>query len=173
MLPGVCENERQLVPDLFAHRARDRDAAWFAKAFKAGRDIDAIAEQVPLLRDHIAKIDPHPKRDALILRHVGVSRDHPALNLDRATHGLYGTDELDQHAIACRLDDAPTMFLDLGIDEFAPMRLEVGEGAFLISPHETAVADDISRHDGSEPAFNPQRGGFLRHGFPIRATVAR
>jgi hypothetical protein len=81
-------------------------------------------------------------------RHIGVSRDHPALDLDGATHSLYGTDELYQHAIACRLDDAPAMFLDLRIAEFVPLRLEPGEGAFLISAHETAVADHIGRHDG-------------------------
>jgi hypothetical protein len=123
VLPGIREIERQLVPDRVPHYARDRDAAWLGECLKSCRDVDTVTEQVTFLGDYIAKSDAHPKGNARLWWRASVPRDHSALNLDRATHGLNGTGELDQHAIAGGLDDLPAMFLDLRIDEFSPVPL--------------------------------------------------
>jgi hypothetical protein len=61
-----------------------------------------------LLRE---SIDAHAELDAAVGRHVGVSARHLALYLD-----------------------ATVMFLNLGISQFAPERLEACKGAFFVLP---------------------------------------
>ena len=51
------------VADLVAHRAGDADAARLGKHLEARRDIDAIAENVVLLDDHVAEIDADAELD--------------------------------------------------------------------------------------------------------------
>jgi len=47
-------------------------------------------------------------------------------------------------AVSGKLDDAPVTFPDFRIAEFASVRLQLGEGTFLlISLHEATVAEDI------------------------------
>jgi hypothetical protein len=46
------------------------------------------------------------------------------------------------------------MLGNLGIKEFAPVRLKRSESAFLVNSHQPAVAGDIGRQDGSQPPFD-------------------
>src|SRR5450759_4233923 len=48
------------------------------------------------------------------------------------------------------------MLRNLGINEFASARLTGCEGAFLVNPHEPAVASDINCEDGGQPSFDPR-----------------
>jgi len=41
----------------------------------------------------------------------------------------------------------------LGVPESPAVGLELGQRPFLVSAHEAAIASDISRQDGCEPAF--------------------
>ena len=54
----------------------------------------------------------------------GVALGHLALHLDRAAHRVDDAGELDQQAVAGGLDDAAAMLRDLGIEQFAPQRLQ-------------------------------------------------
>jgi hypothetical protein len=74
------------------------------------------------------------------------------LHLDRATHRVDNAGELDQEPVARGLDDAAAVLLDLGIAQLAPDRLEGGESAFLVAPHQPRVASDISSQDRDETA---------------------
>jgi hypothetical protein len=65
--------------------------------------------------DDVAEIDPHPKFDAVIGRHIGVSLGHFALYFDGATRGVDDADELDEQAIPRCFDDATAMLLNLGV----------------------------------------------------------
>jgi hypothetical protein len=57
-------------------------------------------------------------------------------HLDRAAHRVDDARELDQHAVAGGLDDAPAMLGDLGINQFAPVRLQPRKGPFLVRTHD-------------------------------------
>ena len=46
------------------------------------------------------------------------------------------------------------MFLNFGVDQFAPMRLHLREGAFLVGTHEAAVPRDVRGENGGQPAFD-------------------
>ena len=78
--------------------------------------------------------------------------DHAALNLDGAAHRVDDAGELHQQAVAGGLDDATAVLVDLGIDEFAPMRIPLGERALLVRTHKATVAGDIGRENGREPS---------------------
>jgi hypothetical protein len=60
------------------------------------------------------------------------------------------------------LDDAPAVFGDLGVDELAQMAFHLGQGGFLVRPHQARVADDIRSQDGGKAALNPFLGHCLR-----------
>ena len=74
----------------------------------------------------------------------------PALHLDGAAHRIDDAGELDQQAVAGRLDDAAAMLGDLRIDQLGAQRLEAAERALLVGSHQPRVADDIGGKDGGE-----------------------
>src|SRR5262249_29248849 len=94
------------------------------------------------------------KGDPLVFRHVGIARGHAFLYLDRAAHRLDDAWELDQDAVAGRLDHATSVLCDLGIDQLATMGFELRKSSRLVHPHQSAVATDIGGQDGSQLAFD-------------------
>ena len=82
-----------------------------------------------------------------------VAIDHAGLDRDGAAHGLDRAGEIDQQAVAGALDDTSPVRGDVRLDQFAEMRLEPAQRAFLVVAHEPAVADDVSRQDRGELAF--------------------
>jgi hypothetical protein len=82
----------------------------------------------------------------------------PALLLDSAADGVHSAKELDQNPIACTFDDASAMFGDVGLEKFAPVRVEARERALLVGPHKPAVAGDITSENGGEPPLDSPIG---------------
>ena len=83
------------------------------------------------------------------------------LDFGGAGDRIHHARELDQHAVAGQLDDAPSMLGDLGVDEFAAVRLERRERRGLVDAHEPAVADHVGSQDSGQTAFHkcpPLRG---------------
>ncbi|HJX22510.1 MAG TPA: hypothetical protein VJ454_16050, partial [Steroidobacteraceae bacterium] len=78
----------QPVANLIAHRARNTDAARLGEHFEARRHVHAVAEDVIFLNDHVAQIDADAELHPPCRRDVRVASRHPALNLDRAQHGV-------------------------------------------------------------------------------------
>ena len=76
--------EIELIPDLFVNSVGDANGARPGESLEAGGDVDAIAEDVAAVDDHVAEIDTDPEletpggRDGVV---DGVSR---YLDLDRA-----------------------------------------------------------------------------------------
>src|SRR6266478_6265804 len=101
-----------------------------------------------------------------ILGHSGVALGHLALHSDRTAYRVDDARRLDEQAIAGGLDDAPAMRVDLGIDQFASMRLQPCKGSFLVCTHEPAVTGDIRGKNGGQPAFDAFCGqsGLPPHG---------
>ena len=58
------------------------------------------------------------------------------------------------------------MFLNFGIGQLAPKRLQSHEGPFLVGAHEPAVTGDVRGEDGGQLAFDAFRGqsGLPPHG---------
>jgi hypothetical protein len=82
------------------------DRAALGDPLEPSGDVDAVAHEVAIqLLDDIAEMNANPELDALLGRHTGVAREHAALNLDRAAHGVDHAAELDDRAVAGALDD--------------------------------------------------------------------
>src|SRR5829696_9549780 len=61
-------------------------------------------------------IDPDTKLDTFVLRTVGVTLNHLALDFHRASHGVHNAYELHQRSIARRLNNPSVMFFYRGVD---------------------------------------------------------
>ena len=154
LLAEILEPDVEPVADLVAHRARHADAARFRQPFQPRRDVHAVAKNVAVLDDDVAEIDADAELDVAGRGDVGIAPRHAALHLRRAQNGVGDALELDQHAVAGGLDDAPAILGDCRIDELEPVGLQARERALLIDLHEAAVADDVRRHDRGEPALD-------------------
>ncbi|MGY3156261.1 hypothetical protein ACVW0V_005401 [Bradyrhizobium elkanii] len=143
----------QAIADLIADRAGNADAAGLGQRLQAGRDVDAVAEDVGTVNDHVAKIDADAKLHPARRRDVGVALRHPALNLGRAQHRIDDAMKFDQQAVAGGLDDAAAILGDGRIDQLDAMGFEARKGARLVSLHQAAIADHVGGEDRSEPAL--------------------
>ncbi|HWZ72506.1 MAG TPA: hypothetical protein VN326_13665 [Casimicrobiaceae bacterium] len=124
LLTHIVEGEIELVAHLVAHDPADADSTGFGQGFKPRCDIDAIAENVPVLYDDVAEIDADTNLDALIIGNAKVAHDHLALHLNGAPHGIDNASKLDQHPISGRLNDAALVLVKFRVDQLAPQRAE-------------------------------------------------
>src|SRR6476620_4172827 len=75
-------------------------------------------------------------------------------NLDGAAHCIDGAGELDQHAVADRLDDPSAMRGDGWIDKRLSGGLVASQYAFFIRTHQKAVSGNIRRQNCRKPPFH-------------------
>src|SRR5262249_20543616 len=158
-----------LATDLTLRIVRDANAARLRNAFKTGGDIDAIAKDVVVIDNDVADVNADAKFNALGRRHRGILLHHGTLHLNGASGGIDRTSELDQHAIAGRLDDPPAMRGDGGIEQGLSRGLEASQYAFFVSTHQAAISGDIRRQNRRKPPFH----AIVRHNGPreIRRSV--
>src|SRR6266851_8229520 len=109
LLAHVFEGEVELASGVFLHARRDADAARLGQAFETGGDVDAVAEYVVVLDDDVADVDADAEVDAAFCRYWGIAFGHCPLHLDRTSERIDDAGELDQEAVAGRLDDAAMM----------------------------------------------------------------
>ena len=131
-----------------------------AKASRRAARFDAVAEDVVLVDHDVAEIDADAEIDAPLGWHFGVARGHLALYLDRATNRIDHARELAEQTVARRVDNAATMFLDLGVGYLSPQHLQRSERAFLVRPHQARVTRDVGRQNRRQAPLDP----FLCHG---------
>lgn len=158
----VVEQEVCLSTDLFERTAREAYASRLALILHTCRYVDAVAKNVVAVYDDLANIDTDSESDPM--GGVAVAFRHFLLHRHRAGHGINNAGELDQHAIARRLDDAAVIRRNRGIDDLAAVRFQGCERADLISAHQSRVARDIGCKDGCKPALDPRLGHLVRSG---------
>ena len=106
LLAEIDEMRLDPAPHMFVSAAGNENAAGLADAFEPRRDIDAVAENVVALDEHVAEIDADAIEDALVFGRLGVALGHHFLDRDRAFDRGDDGGELDQEPVAGRLDDA-------------------------------------------------------------------
>ena len=161
--------------DLAAHLPEcvigDADAASFGNAFQPRGNIDAVAEDVALVDDDVADVNADAQFDAPVGGFVRIALRHSALLLDGAAGGVHGAAEFDQDAVAGAFDDAAAMLGDRRLQQFATMSVEPGERAFLVRPHQPAVAGNIPGENGRKPPLHTMFGHARR--FALHAGPGR
>ena len=147
LLAQIVEFEGQPVAHLVVHGARDADPAGLGQRFEPRRDIDAVAQDVAVLGDHVAEVDADAKADASVVGETLVAIEHAALHFGGTAHRVDNAGELGQEAVAGGLDDAPLMLADFRIDQLAAMRLQAIERAFLVGADQTRIARHVGGKD--------------------------
>ena len=155
LLAHVLEGEVEPVADMVAHRCR-RWRCRPARAMPSRRA--ATLTPSPKMSSPSTMTSPRltPMRNSMrrSSRNIGVALAHVALDLGGAGDRIHDARELDQHAVAGELDDAPPMLGDLGVDQLLAMRLERRERGGLVDAHEAAVADHIGGQNSGQTAFH-------------------
>ena len=138
----VHETKIKLVAHLLMDRAGDGDAPRLRDAFDARRDIHAVAHQVVALDDDIADMNADTQRQATQI--IG------RLYRPGTVNGLYGAGELDQEAVAHRLEEPPCVLGDLGLDDPRPQFFQLRQRSGLVAAHKLRVADHVGHQDSGK-----------------------
>jgi hypothetical protein len=149
--------EVELVPDVLVDGLRNADGAGLGERLEPGGDVDAIAEDVVTVDDHVAEVDTDPQFETALGRDRIVDRMRGPLHLDSAAQRIDHARKIRQKAVARGADDPPAMPCDQRVDGAA----QGAQGlmrACLILPHQAAEADDIRVQDRGE--FPLPRAGF-------------
>jgi hypothetical protein len=137
LLAHVFESEVEAARRIFLNARGDTDTARLGEAFEAGRDIDAVSEDVAVLDDDVALVNADAEFDAML----------------RATQRTDDTRKLDEQTVAGGLDEAAAMSGDLRVDHLGAERLQPAEGPFFVRFDKARIAGDVSRKDRCQPAF--------------------
>ena len=124
LVAQVAKSEVEFAGSILLHARRDADAAWLGQAFKAGRDVDPVTEDVTVLDDDVALMDADPQFDAAVRRNALVVFGDPRLDLAGAAQGVDGTGEFGKETIAGGLDHPAVVGGDARIDQFATESLQ-------------------------------------------------
>ena len=133
---------------LVGRRRKDRSRQ-ARDAFEPRGDIDAVAEDVVALDQHVAEIDADAIEDALLLGRVGVALGHHGLDRDRAFDRGDNGGKLQQHAIAHRLDEPAAERPHDRRRRLAPLADRLRRPRLVLA-HEARVADDVGGEDRGE-----------------------
>jgi hypothetical protein len=90
----------------------------------------------------------------LVRWHVRILFEHAALNFDGTSDGVHDAAKFREDAVAGCICDVAVVPLYRRIQDFVPMRLQLGERAFLVGTHQPAITRHIGRENGREVAFN-------------------
>src|SRR5215471_18692677 len=151
----ILKRKIELIAHFIAHNAADADAPWLRQGFETRRDVDAVAIDVLPVNDNIAHVQANPKLNTPLRRNLGIALGHLPLDIDSTAQGVDDTGKLNKHAVARRLNNAPAVFRDLGIDDRASVALERGQCAFFIQTHQPRIASDIRCKNGRKAALDP------------------
>jgi hypothetical protein len=135
------------APALFLDPGRHADASRDRERFQTGRDVDAVAEDIAVIRDNVADMNADTKLNPLCRCNVEIGAGYSELDVDGAACRIDRADKLRQHSVAVGSDDAATMLGDLGIDQACPIILEPAERPFLVQANQSAVPGNIGRED--------------------------
>jgi hypothetical protein len=148
----VPERLLQASLDILPDRVGDADTAGLADPFQPRGDVHAVAEDVALLEQDVPEVDADAVGDAHFLWDLVLAVGHEALDLQGALNGVDHALELHEKAVARRLDDAPAVLGDLGVDERGAVRLLPGERSRFVSGHQTAEAHHVGGEYGGKSA---------------------
>ena len=159
------ERAVHLVEDL----AGNTDAARLGDALEPCRNVDPVAVDPGFVVDHVTQIDADAEQHAAMLGNPVVARRHDGLDLDRALGRVDHARKLGQDAVAGGVDNTAAVADDQRQDHRL-MSLQLTHRRSLVLPHQAAIAGDVCRKYGGEPAI--YRGIIRRRSFRSSGSVA-
>src|SRR5207247_8512424 len=149
----ILERDIETVPHLVPHCSGNADPVRSSELLEARRYVDAVAEDIAVLDDHVAEVDPDAILNPPRRRYIRVAPRHPTLDFGSALYGVGNTLEFDQHSVAGRFDDASLVLGNDRIDELEAVGPEPRESSRLVGFHQSAITDHVSRENRREPAL--------------------
>jgi hypothetical protein len=130
----------------------------FAAVARAS-DIDAVAEDVAILDDHISDDDSNAELDPVVHLNRAITLRHCGLHFGGTAQGVDDAGEFHQQTIAHCLDDPAVMLGNSGIRQLGPDRRKPSEGSTLVGADQPRIPHHVGGEDRGKAA-----GG--RHGRP-------
>src|SRR3978361_627782 len=113
----VLEDDVEAALHILLHPRRHTDAPGIREAFQPGGDVDAITEDVAVVRDDVANVNADAKFYLLRCRNIEIGAGHGELNINGAAHRIDRTGKFRQHSIPGGFDDPATMLRYPGINQ--------------------------------------------------------
>ena len=129
----------------------DAYAARLADGFEPRRDIDAVAQNILAVDQHVAEIDADAVEDASGLGNARVAFGHLLLHANRALDRRDDRRKFQQHAVAHRLDEPAAESANDRRRRLAMFPHRARRPRFVIA-HQPRVADDVGGEDRGEAA---------------------
>src|SRR5262249_53166511 len=115
------------------------DPARLSRGFQARSYVDPVAEDILVLDDHVAEVDPNAELDPFFPHDSRITLGHSPLYLHAAPHGVDHARKLAEKAVASVLD-GPTMVLcDFRLDQFPKVRQQPFVRPLLILAHQPRI----------------------------------
>jgi hypothetical protein len=150
------EHYRKPIRHVIAHDRSRHNLSGLSRLMDAGSDIDSIALQESVFRDHIVDIDADAKmycEPITAARRTVLS----ALDVSRPSHRVNCTRKLDQHAIAGEIDQPSIVSKHVRFHDLCPQRLPTAYGLNIIKSHQMGKARDVSEGDSNKSPFEGRR----------------
>ena len=148
----VRELQRKDLPYLIIGHTGDAEPTSSRERLQSSSDVHPITEQIAGADHHVTDMHPYAEVDVAVLGKRRVGFGQGTLSLDGASDSIYSTAKLGQNAVTRRVGDATSMARYQPVQDF-PACGECIKGSDLISPHEAAIALNVSREDSSQPAL--------------------
>jgi len=155
------------------HSRRQADAAGLGQPFKPRSDVHPVAEDVAVLDHDVAHVDTNAELNAPLGRHGHVALGHAGLQLGRAAQRIHRSAELDEQAVARRLDEPSIVRRDLRIKQLGPDRPEPLERASLVRSDQPRISSYVGVKDRGETAGRGHRAAHPGRGIENGSTIAQ
>jgi hypothetical protein len=99
LLPRIHDHDFNFASHLIKNDLTDNYATRLTEGFKAGRDVNRIAVDVIAVAYDVPNVDADAEFDSLLLRRLGVTLGHAALDIDGAPNCSDNARELDQGSV--------------------------------------------------------------------------
>ena len=150
------------VVDLIAHRAETQMPPGLGEYFEARGDVDAVAENVVVLEDHVAQIDADAELDPSRRRHIGIAAA-PSARCTSAAHVTASTTLWNSTSMPSPvvLMIRPRFLAMEGSMSSRRWVLRRAERPSLVDLHQPAIADHVGGKDRfREPSLGSGRFHF-------------
>jgi hypothetical protein len=121
--------------ELVAHTPSDVYLPGFREPLQSSRYVDAVAVDVTLIDDHVARIYTDTETDPAIGSDFGLATGQFTLYFESAAYCVGGAIKLDQKSVAHRPDQPTVMLGDLGLDQILDIFYKLNVCPFFINAH--------------------------------------
>jgi hypothetical protein len=120
---------------LIVNAAANEYSSRFRKHLQSRSDIDTVAVNVVTINNYVSKINSYAERNSPFLVSFAVLFCNLPLDFNSAPHCIHCACKLNEQPITHRFDNAPAVFVDLGVNQIAPQIFQADESSLFVKPY--------------------------------------